>query len=110
LKIIEDAYLKSYETVSVGLDYDKIREMERAKEQALFDQAVEIINKIEKPTERDEAMLNFIKWLYDNRKERLTLILSNLKKKMDEASTAEYNQLFRERMNDTSIRNLFDLS
>ena len=101
LKIIEDAYLKAYETVSVGLDYDKIREMERAKEQALFDQAVEIINKIEKPTERDEAMLNFIKWLYENRKERLTLILSNLKKKMDEASTAEVQSAIQKQMNDT---------
>ena len=101
LNIIEDAYLKSYETVSVGLDYDKIRELERAKEQELFDQAVEIINKIEKPTERDEAMLDFVKWLYDNRKERLTLILSNLKKKMDEASTAEVQSAIQKQMNDT---------
>ena len=101
LKIIEDAYLKSYETVSVELDYDKIREMERAKEQALFDQAVEIINKIEKPTERDEAMLNFIKWLYDNRKERLTLILSNLKKKMETAKTSAEQEAIKKQMNDT---------
>lgn len=101
LKIIEDAYLKSYENVAVGLDYAKIQELERAKEQELFDKAMEIIVKIEKPEERDVAVIEFVKWLYERKKERLTLILSNLKKKMDEASTIEAQSAIQKQMNDT---------
>jgi len=90
LKLLQDRYQRSYELLPATVDYKAIAEKERTKEQDFFQQAVDIIQGIEKEDDRDKATIDLVKWMYDEKKKRLTTIMSLLKKQMEkETSPAE---------------------
>lgn len=94
LKLLQDRYQRSYELLPATVDYKAIAEKERTKEQDFFQQAVDIIQGIEKEDDRDKATIDLVKWMYDEKKKRLTTIMSLLKKQMEkETSPAEQEKI-----------------
>ena len=87
LKVITDEYERRFESVNVE-DFSKIVKGEREKEKELFQKGIDVLKKITDKDERDRAVIDFVNWIYNNKKERLSRIMTVLNKQMESAEAS----------------------